>query len=101
MSYWNAAVYKSCKLPLQIFNMIGQILLQFSKFLLYIHFLYLVELERWLTGVAFFPSSTRTDGSIPALKTFPGKVIPSCDQKSLGSGLSDSLGMIIEGLSHQ
>ena len=32
-----------------------------SKFVLvYIHFLSLVELERWLAGVAFFPSSTPT-----------------------------------------
>ena len=53
-----------------IFNAIGQVLLQSSKFLCspYIHFLSLVEHKHCLADVVFFPSSTCTDSSIPALK---------------------------------
>jgi len=48
------------KLPFQIFNVIGQVLLLWLKLLclLYIRFLSLVELERWLAEVIVPPSST-------------------------------------------
>ena len=73
VSCWNATIFKSCKLPFQPFGVIGQVLLQFSKFLCSTVYslLSLAELERWLADLAFF----NTNGSIPALKTLPDKVI--------------------------
>ena len=65
---------------------IGQGLLQFSTFLSYIHFLSLAN-AGWLKCVLSF---INTNGSIPALKTLPGKVIPdpsSRGLKGLGSRL--------------
>ena len=61
MSCWNATVFKSCLLHFQIFNAIGQVLLQFSKFLhsTVYHFLSLVELERWLAEMRSFPHQHR------------------------------------------
>ena len=51
----------------QIFNVIGQALLPYSKFyvLPYIRFLSLIELECWLAEVMFVPSSTLVSRASP------------------------------------
>ena len=56
------------KLPFHNFNVIGQILLQFSQFLSVVE-----EPDRRLAEVV---SLINTDGSLPALKTLPGKAFP-------------------------
>ena len=63
----------------QIFNTIGQALLQFSKFLP-------STLYSLLVGWSDVRSLINTDGSIPALKTLPGKDFPQTLPCGLGLG---------------
>jgi len=69
----------------QIFNAIGQALLQFSNFyvLPYICFLSLVYLKRWLAEVMFVPSSTLTV-AFPRSRHF--RVFPQTLPCGLGLG---------------
>ena len=60
----------------QIFNAIGQVLLQFSKFLCSTVLHTVISLTRTLVGWSDGPSLLNTDGSIPALKTLPGEDFP-------------------------
>ena len=67
--------FKSCKLHFQIFNAIGQVLFQFSKFLCSTVYLLPVISKTWmLVGWCGILSLTNTDGSIPVFKTLSGKV---------------------------
>ena len=66
-------VSEFCKLPFKIFNMIAQVLLQFSNF---------------LCSTVYLPSIIiNTNGSILTLKTFPGKVFPQTLTQPEGSGV--------------
>ena len=71
----------------QIFNAIGQALLQFSKFLCStVYSLPVISLTRTLVGWSDVPSLINAHGSIPALKTLPGKVFPQTLPRGLGLG---------------
>ena len=79
------AVFKSCKLHFQIFNTIGQVLLQFSKFLrsTVYSLLSLVELKRWLAEMHSFPHQHRRQHS--SAQDTLGKVIPQTLTQPEGS----------------
>jgi len=65
----------------------GQILLQFSKFLCStVCSLPVISLTRTLVGWSDVRSLINTDGSIPALKTLPGKVFSQTLPRGLGLG---------------
>ena len=67
----------SANFRFQIFNAIGQVLLWFSKFLYStVYSLPVISLTRMRVGSSDFLSLINTDGSIPVLKTLPGKVFP-------------------------
>ena len=71
----------------QIFNTIGQVLLQFSKFLCStVYSLPVISLTWTLAGWNDVCSLINTDGSIPALKTLPGKVFALTLPRGLGLG---------------
>jgi len=71
----------------QIFNMIGQVLLQFLKFLCStIYSLPVINRTRMLVGWSDVCSLINTDDSIPVLKMLPGKVFPQTLYSRLGLG---------------
>jgi len=71
----------------QIFNAIGQALLQFSKFLCStVYSLPVIGVTWTLVGWSDVRSLISTDSSIPALKTLPGKVFPQTLPRGLGLG---------------
>ena len=71
----------------QIFNVIGRVLLQFSKFLCSTVYSLPVINQTWmLVGWSDVHSLINTDGGIPALKTLPGKVFPQTLPRGLGLG---------------
>jgi len=71
----------------QIFNVIGQALPQYSKFLCStVYLLPVINWTRTLVGWSDVRSLINTDGGIPALKTLPGKVFPQTLPRGLGLG---------------
>jgi len=82
-------ILNSANFPFQIFNTIGQALLQSSKFLF--DHIYPFITTWTLVGWCGVLSLINTDSSIPALKTLPGQGFspdPSCScQNGLGSRL--------------
>jgi len=71
----------------QIFNVMGQALLQYSKFLC--STVYSLPIINWtwmLVGWSDVRSLINTDSSIPALKTLPGEVFPQTLPRRLGLG---------------
>ena len=71
----------------QIFNAIGQVLLQFSKFLCSIVYsLPVISLTRTLVGWSDVRFLINTDGSISVLKTLPSKVFLQTLPCGLGLG---------------
>ena len=71
----------------QIFNVMGQALLHYSKFLCStVYSLPVINWTRMLVGWSDVHSLINTDSSIPALKTLPGKVFPQTLPCRLGLG---------------
>jgi len=86
----------SANILFQIFNAIGQVLLQFSKFLcsivLYSRFLSLIELEHWLAEVMFLPSSTLM-AVFQCSRHFRARIFPATSSR-VGSGVHTNFGCL-------